>query len=134
MKTTNNVQKTEIRKFTAGVLALALILTAVNSNGQSRVLPKSFSKESQIAFAASHYKSGKHESLNVRMTNEKLVMESNEGSEPFSFKPETESSLQIEAWMLGNKYFTSEKPEFRTDAEKPLKIEGWMTDKQVWNK
>lgn len=134
MKTTNSAQKTETRKFVTGILALTLILTAASSNGQSRELPKSLSNQSQIAFLTSHHKSGKHEMFSVQVKNEKFAMESNEGSEFVSFRPETESSLRIEAWMLGNKYFTSNRPEFRTDAEKPLKIEGWMTDSHVWNK
>lgn len=130
MKTTNNVQKTENRKFAAGILALALILANVNSNGRSKERQKSFTNESQIALVTSNYKSGK----NLQTKNEKLATESNEGTEFLSFQPETENSLQIETWMLVNKYFTVEKTETGTDVEKPLKIEDWMTNFHVWNK
>ena len=134
MKTTNNAQKTETRKFATGIIALALILTMVSSNGQAKEFSKPFGNYRQIAFAASQYNIEKHEAVRVQVKNERAFTRLTEGSEFVSFEPATENSLQIEAWMLGNKYFTSKRPEFRTDAEKPLKIEGWMTDKRVWNK
>ena len=134
MKTTNNAQKTETRKFKTGILALALLLSTVNSNGQAKEFQKPFGNDRQIAYAASQYNSGKHETIRVQVKNERSFMSSTEGSEFVRFEPEAENSLQIEAWMLGNKYFTSERPQFGTDAETPLKIEGWMTDSRVWNK
>lgn len=134
MKATNNAQKTETRKFETGILALALLLSTVNSNGQAKEFQKPFGNDRQIAYAASQYNSGKHETIRVQMKNERSFLSSTEGSEFVRFEPEAENSLQIEAWMLGNQYFTSGKSEFRNDAEKPLKIEGWMTDRQVWNK
>lgn len=130
MRTTNNAQKTKNRKFAAGTLALALILATANSNGQSKEQPKSLVGENQIAFAAPNFKSEK----DTQAKNGKLDIESTAAAEFMVTQPEIENSLQTEAWMLDNKYFTTVKPEFGTDTETPLKIERWMTNKQIWNK
>lgn len=134
MKTTNNVQKTGSRKLATGIAVLTLTFAALTSGGQSREPLKSISTDSQIAFAAPHDNGAKQEGLAVRTKGEKFVMGSNETYELLSFKPEEESSMKIESWMIDNKYFASENPEFKADAEKSLNIESWMTDKQIWNK
>lgn len=131
MKTISNAQKTENRKLNLGILALTLILANATANGQPGKFSEQQAKNSQIAFiTTSRFPSGER----VRITTEKPGTRPEEGAERASFRIEAENTLQIEAWMLDNKYFRSGKAIFGVDDEKPLTIEHWMTDNRFWKK
>lgn len=153
MKTTNNVQKTENRKFRKvitsslifiGLAASSLNLFASNSANQNQVL-NTF-QENKLEYATYNHlsmagfamdaiasrtyfiESAKDKNLEIEnwMTSDKYF-----STAVFVDELSPEQPLRIESWMTDVNNFMS--PENLSDTEKPARIEKWMVDNMIWN-
>lgn len=131
MKTMNNAQKTENRKFRNTlsktftlVAGLVLISFTVSANGFRRQMPvnNTCGRMTTLMLVSVNTKTVLHE-----MPNAAKTLTDNIYSEQAKDK-----DLIIEDWMINNRYFETNKNAFAEDQDKPLEIENWMIDKQIW--
>ena len=164
MKTTDNVQKTENKKFEnpfvktlAVVLSFVLISLTVSANGywKQLLVNNTFGK------MAIQMVNQENEELSA-LTSGSSVSHSSEVRSNvinFSFETAKDNQLEVENWMTRDSYFSSNvfadqvavdapltvegwmvnnpnfsASEFATDNESSLTIENWMTSKSIWGK
>lgn len=117
MKTTNNVQKTNLKAITTGLI-FAVLGFSVNAQG---ALKPDFenSLKNQMAFAG------------VLNTNTNASAKSATGTEATLaafLTVETEEPMHVEAWMTKTENFEAAPVAFETVSDEELTIEDWMMD------
>jgi len=128
MKTTKQIRKT-------GTFVIAFALAIFSTNAQSHDFLKQLPSApvaSAIQFKTNSKAPGHMKIASPAKNDLKPTAETNENGRNLSFDAESESALQIETWMISNKYFTCGKPEIDTEKDKQLEIEDWMTNNQFW--
>ena len=120
MKTTNNVQKTDLRAIAAG-LVLATLGFGVNAQG---ALTPDFNNNSknQMAFAGVIKKSTSHFN----------PTEKSDFSADAFYASATDEPLKVEAWMTDASYFEAASAVFETAADEELLIEEWMINEKTF--
>jgi hypothetical protein len=162
MKTTNNVQKTENRKFEnpfvktlAVVLSFVLISLTVSANGywKQLLVNNTFGK------MAIQMVNQENEELLASASEISVVTSSEVKSNAVNFLFDTakDNQLEVENWMTKDSYFSSKiladqvavdaplkvedwmvnnpnfsASEFATENESSLKVENWMTSESIW--
>jgi len=158
MKTTNNAQKTENRKFKntisktfAVVASLVLISLTVSANGfwKQILVNNAYGKmavlmvgqnnsnntlvmtrsTAEISADSFYAETEKDKALPIESW---MTSDKTFRSNMIFNQVSTEKNLEIESWMLDNQYFS--EPVVANDSEPALEIENWMTDPLFWNK
>ena len=133
MKTTNNVQKTENKKFEnpyvktlAVVLSFVLISLTVSANGYwkqllvnntfGKMAIQMVSQENDELLASASEISAAHSS------------EVKSNAVNFLFETAKDNNLEVENWMTRDSYFSSIVYTDQVALDEPLKVEGWMVN------
>ncbi len=142
MKTTNNVQKTEnkkfekpVSKFFAVVLSLVLISLTVSANGFWKQLLTNNTFGKMAALMVDQENENKELLVFASPATIEHTAETNRPAFAFYIEPAREKSLEIENWMTNETYFGSATSiSDQVEQEKPLEIESWMIDNNNFNK
>lgn len=121
MKTTNNVQKTNLKAITAG-LVLAVLGFSVNAQG---ALKPNFENnpKNQMAFAGA---------FNIKTSAFAKSTTGTETSLKAFVATETEKPLQVEEWMTKTEIFEATAVANEIISEDELTIEDWMMDEKAF--
>lgn len=121
MKTTSNVQKTNLKAITAG-LVLAVLGFSVNAQG---ALKPEFENnpKNQMAFAGT---------LKAEANTFAKSATGNESTRAAFLTVETEEPLHVEAWMTKTENFEAAPVAFETVLDEELTIEDWMMDTKTF--
>jgi hypothetical protein len=157
MKTTNNAQKTENRKFEnsisktfAVIVSLVLISFTVSANGFWKQLLVNNAYGKMAILMEDQQNEEIHNLANSEGTNastdlfylntamdKSLVIENwmtddaNFNASTLAEQTETDKSLTLESWMIENPNF--EVNEITKDNEPALEVEPWMTNNSIWS-
>ncbi len=134
MKTTNNLQKTENRKFRvnisktfAAVASLVLISLTVSANGfwKQVFVNNSFGKMAMIMVD----QTTENDAAPVAVESHATVTTDVQAiAARFSKEAAKDKSLEIENWMVKTETFGTNGFAAETVVEEPLQMEGWMID------
>ncbi len=150
MKTTNNVQKTENKKFKSSsvktfAVVISLVVFSISASADGNLMSRFGSQENEQLLAYTTHSAVAHSSevsntfnafvqeisaeknLEIEnwMTNEKYF-----GSQMAGFEVEMEESLKVEDWMLTNENFSGTITNSKGDSA--LEVEDWMLDASIW--
>ncbi len=133
MKTTNNAQKTENRKFEnsisktfAVILSLVLISFTVSANGfwKQLLVNNAYGKMAILIADQENHEmlayAGAAKSANSEETNTSTNM--------YSLNTAADRNLVIESWMTNDANFNASVFAEQTETDKSLTLESWMID------
>jgi len=135
MKTTNNAQKTEngqvktmVLRGVAVIFSLVLISWTVSAQDFWKELLTNNTYGKMAILMIEQTNETKNADAAIDAIHAELAIQANHSTEALVLVNETESNLEIEAWMTDETYFASRTSANAIEAEDALEIEGWMTN------
>ena len=145
MKTTNNVQKANL-KSTVSVVVFAVamvLLSAVSANGYNLSAMNAYlAEETEEALELENWMTNENnfyatvaleDETENAMELESWMTNNNNFFSIVNLEDETEEALEVENWMTSESIFYS-SVSLETETEESLKVEDWMKNDSVFNK
>ncbi len=140
MKTTNNAQKTEngqvktmVLRGVAVIFSLVLISWTVSAQDFWKELLTNNTYGKMAILMIEQTNETKNADAAIDAIHAELAIQANHSTEALVLVNETESNLEIEAWMTDETYFASRTSANAIEAEDALDIENWMVQDTFFN-